>query len=122
MSEAIAKVDVLRPNAIPDEMKKSWLAQLDASVRQAVINQHAAQGTVALGTGADFDTSDAAVLLVPMPHEEMYLYWLCAQIDFTLGEITRYSNSMSLYNAAYLAFSAAYKAAHRPLARGQFQL
>ena len=36
------------------------------------------------------------------------------------GELTRYANDMQLYNAALAEFAAHYKAAHRPLARGQF--
>ncbi len=118
----IDMVEALRPSTIPEQIKIGWLAALDATLRQSIVAQHEQAGTLTLGTGADKDSAPAATLLVPMPYHEVYYYWLCAQIDFALGEITRYSNSMALYNAAVEAFAAAYKAQHKPLARGQFRL
>lgn len=122
IQSTLEMVDALRPNTIPEQIKIGWLVTLDATLRHSVVKQHEAEGALILGTGADMDSSPAATLLLPVPHHEMYHYWLCAQIDFALGEITRYSNSMALYNAAYDAFVSAYKAGHRPLSRGQFKM
>lgn len=60
------------------------------------------------------------MLLADGPDEALYLYWLMAQTDLAEGELTRYANDMQLYNAALAEYAAHYKAAHRPLARGQF--
>lgn len=122
IQQTIDIVDALRPNTIPDQIKIGWLVTLDATLRQSVVAQHQAEGTPTLGTGADLDPTPAGELLCGVPHHELYQYWLIAQIDFALGEITRYSNSMALYNAAVDAFAATYKAGHRPLKRGQFVL
>ncbi|MFI3169803.1 MAG: hypothetical protein R3Y06_07660 [Faecalibacterium sp.] len=122
IQKTIEMVDALRPNTIPEQIKIGWLVTLDASLRQSVVAQHSPEGQPILGKGADLDPSPAGQLLLPEPYHEAYHYWLCAQIDFALGEITRYSNSMALYNAAVDAFAAAYKAGHAPLRRGQFRI
>lgn len=122
IQKTIEMVDALRPNTIPENIKIGWLVTLDATLRKTVVAQHSVEGTPILATGADVDASPAAELLLPVPYHEIYHYWLCAQIDFALGEITRYGNSMALYNAALDDFAAAYKAGHTPLRRGQFRV
>ncbi len=122
IQQTIDMVDALRPNTIPEKIKIGWLVALDATLRQSVVALHEAEGSPTLGTGADLDPSPAGQLLCGVPYHEIYQYWLIAQIDFALGEIARYSNSMALYNAALDAFTAAYKAGHRPIKRGQFVL
>ncbi len=72
--------------------------------------------------GADISTQDDTALLAAEPYSALYLYWLMAQTDLALGELTRYSNDMLLYNAALAEYAAAYRAAHAPRPRGQFRL
>ncbi len=123
IQEVLDLVDALRPNTIPEQVKIDWLTALDATLRANVVSQHEREGVPVLGRGADvFEAERSTELLVPMPYHAVYHYWLSAQIDFALGEITRYSNSMTLYNAALDAFAAAYKIGHRPIKRGQFRL
>lgn len=122
VQNAIDMADALRPNTIPEPIKAGWLATLDGMLRDGVVAQHQPQGTPTIGTGADVDASPLTELLAQEPYQQMYQYWLCAQIDFALGEIARYSNSMALYNSALDAFTAAYKQGHIPVERGQFRV
>ncbi|MCI2048042.1 MAG: hypothetical protein LKJ90_10075 [Faecalibacterium sp.] len=131
--EAIRRADALRPNTVSDEEKCLWLAQLDGLLRREVVAQAGGTQTEnapggetenaeAKNSGADNSTLDDATLLAAEPYSALYLYWLMAQTDLTLGELARYGNDMLLYNAALAEYAAAYRAAHMPRPRGQFRL
>jgi hypothetical protein len=53
-------------------------------------------------------------LLVHAPHDELYLYWLEAQIDYWNGEMAKYNNSIEMFNAVYEAFANHYNRVHMP--------
>lgn len=117
--EAIDRADALRPNTLPEREKRLWLAALDGMLRRQVVQTHAGAESAA-GTGADKAETDDTVLLASEPDTGLYLYWLMAQIDLALAEITRYNNDMMLYNMALAEYSAAYKRSHAPLSGGGF--
>lgn len=121
IQEAIRAAEVQRPGAVSDEMKLQWLRWLDGELRRSVVALHQPDEAVN-ARGADLAANPTAetVLLATGPDEAIYPYWLMAQTDLAEGELTRYANDMQLYNAALAEFAAHYKAAHRPLARGQF--
>lgn len=120
--EAIARADALRPNAVDTAVKAAWLCQLDGTLRRSVTALHQPAADEAAGGADRAGAGDGdAVLLADGPDEALYLYWLMAQTDLAEGELTRYANDMQLYNAALTEFAAHYKAAHRPLPRGQFR-
>lgn len=119
--QAIDRADELRPNALSDEMKLLWLAQLDGVLRGQILARHS--GADPAGPGADAPgAADGTVLLAPEPYSAVYLYWLMAQVDLALGELTRYTNDMKLYNGALEDFAVWYKTHHRPVPQGQFRL
>jgi hypothetical protein len=131
--QAIRRADELRPNTLSDESKRLWLAQLDGVLRREVLGLHEEKSADSSGgaeetaikanaDGADKGTADDSLLLAPEPYSGVYLYWLMAQIDLTLGELARYGNDMALYNSSLNAFAVRYKAEHRPCLRGQFVL
>ena len=115
--EAIDRVDGLRPNAVSETEKRLWLAQLDGAVRRQIHGQH--EDNQAVG-GADVKQGDDTVLLAEEPYTNLYLYWLMAQVDLALGELTRYNNDMMLYNLALTEYAVDYKRRHLPVKRGQF--
>ncbi len=122
VKQVIEKVDLMRQNQVHQGIKIGWLSQLDGAVRAHVINLHEQNETMALGEGADVTMGQDTILLVPAPYDEIYSYWLLAQLDFAMSEIARYNNSMALYNEAYTNFAVAYKQTHRPIERGNFVL
>lgn len=123
IQEAIRAAEAQRPGAVSGEMKLQWLRWLDGELRRSVVQLHQPpQDPAWAARGADLASPATAEteLLATGPDEVLYLYWLMAQTDLAEGELTRYANDMQLYNAALAEFTAHYKAAHRPLARGQF--
>ena len=112
--EAIEKVDALKPNDYSREDKIGWLSTLDTTVKNEIIDTHEGAENV-IFSGYNSDTSPDTELLVPTPHDVMYLRWLEAQIDYHNGEIGRYSNSMTMFNSAYSAYAREYNRKHMPL-------
>ena len=111
--EAINKVDTLKPNNYSQETKIEWLSKLDGVVKAEVIDTHEGDNQYHF-FGYDANTNISTELLVPAPHEDLYIRWLEAQIDYANGEYTKYNNAMSMYNAAYSAFEKHYNRTHMP--------
>ena len=114
--EAIAKIDAIKFNDFGPEEKIAWLSKLDATVKKEIIDTHEGAENIKFN-GYDENTSLDTQLLVPAPHDTMYIRWLEAQIDYQNGDITRYSNSMAMFNSEYSAYSRWYNRTHMPLGK-----
>ena len=112
--EAITKIDALKPNNYTTENKIAWLSVLDGIIKEEIIDTHEGGEEITFN-GYDENTQNDTVLLVPSPYDDIYVRWLEAQIDYSNGEYGRYSNSMTMYNAAYLAYERYYNRNHMPL-------
>ena len=111
--ELITDVDEMKPNGYEQIYKIQWLSQLDGRIKDEIIDTH--EG----GEGVSFSGYDASTplnteLLVTQPYDDVYRYWLEAQIDYANGEYTKYNNSMSMFNEAYSAYSRYYNKTHMP--------
>lgn len=95
--EAINYIDELKPNGYSQPMKVRWLSLLEGKIMSEII------GTTGFA-GYDDDTPLDTELTVSYPYDEVYTYWLEAQIDYANGEYPRYNNSMAMFNTAYSAF------------------
>ena len=62
-------------------------------------------------TEADRDTE----LIAGEPYDEMYIFWLSAQIDQNNMEILSFNNANAMFEATYSAFRNAFNRSHRPL-------
>ena len=111
--EMITDVDALKPNGYEQAYKMQWLSQLDGRVKQDIIDTHEGGENVSF-SGYNDDTPLDTKLLVPKPYDELYRYWLEAQIDYANGEYTKYNNSMDMFNEAYSAFERYYNRTHMP--------
>lgn len=108
--QAINQVDALRHNGYTPEEKMQWLSQLDGKIALLILDAH--EGEHRAFTGYTRRTPMDTVLLVEAPFEELYVYWLEAQICYADGEIGDYNAAISQYNQLYAAFSAAYNREH----------
>ena len=90
----------------------AWLSQLDAMVREQILDGYQGDGAVC-GTDYGDATPAELVLLVPAPFDEMYLRWLEARIDYASGEYDRYNNAMAMFQALWDAYRNHYNAHHR---------
>lgn len=116
LAEAIQRCDTLKPNSFTTSEKIEWLSRLDSRVKTEVIDTHEGFEEYADFKGYTEDTSLLdTILLVPSPYDELYLYWIQAQIDYNNGEINKYNNNISMFNSAYRDFTAYYNRTHMPL-------
>ena len=115
--EAINRLDALKFNTYTQEDKVEWLSRLDSMVKKQIIDTHEGHELVSF-QGYSADTPMDTDLLVPSPHDEMYLRWMEAQIDYHNGEYDKYNNAIIMFNSAYEVFAAYYNQTHKPVSRG----
>ena len=89
INEAIARADELRLNTISDEQKYTWVYELECSVAEMMGKE---------APGKNFPENIA--LLMPAAHEDVYVKYLCAKIDYYNGETELYANDSVIYDAA----------------------
>lgn len=112
--EAVTGIDAIKTNTYTQEDKVRWLSKLDGTVKLEIIDTHEGGEDVSFG-GYNSATPLNTELLVPAPHEDVYLLWLEAQIDYANGEYGKYNNSITMYNAAYASFANWYNRTHMPI-------
>lgn len=98
IKKIIERVDDLRPNAFSETTKLAWISELDGKIAADVMLMSIddiRQLEYAYPEGLDKEP------LVTYPHQELYVYWLQAQIDYANGEYNKYQNSMEMYNEYY---------------------
>lgn len=116
INEAIQRVDQLKVNTFSLADKLRWLSQLDGKIRREILDTHEDAPAEAFA-GYDLQTPLEQELLIKGPHEEVYLHYLEAQIDYYNGEISRYTNSMAMFNTAYSDLMRSYNRTHLPKSR-----
>lgn len=116
--QAITRLDDLMSNTYSHSDKVEWLSRLDTMVKKHIIDTHEGAEDVTF-TGYDEETDPETVLLVPAPHDEMYLQWMEAQIHYYNREYDKYNNAIIMFNTAYEAYQAYYNREHLPVIRGK---
>lgn len=116
--EAITRLDALIHNTYLQSDKVDWLSRLDTMVKRQVIDTHEGADNVAF-TGYDDNTDVNKELLVPTPHDEMYLRWMEAQIHYHNGEYDKYNNAIIMFNTVFESFQADYNRNHLPKKNGR---
>lgn len=116
ISEAISRANTVKPNTYSDLDKIRWLSTLDGIIKEHIIDTHEG-GEDIVFKGYDENTNPDTELLVPAPHDHIYIHWLEAQIDYANDEYDRYENTMEMYNNAYSAFSKYYNRTHMPIGK-----
>lgn len=116
---AIARVDRLRPNSVTDKDKVAWLSSVDGLVHREIILAHEHGEELDAFAGYDAGTDKGTELLVPFPYDEIYIHWLCAQVDYVNMEMDKYNNDRTLFNAAWETFGDAWRRGHMPVQRNR---
>ena len=99
--EAINEADRLKPNAYSTEEKLRWLERLEKRIREEILLR--CEGTVP--ELPDFGTDDLSrTLQAPSPFDEMYIHWLCVQMDYYNGEPDSFNASNALFEALFGRF------------------
>lgn len=97
--QVIRTVDEIKPNSISQNVKMLWLNEIESKIKKEIIDTHT-------GCECNFvfynETTDTNTnLIASEPYDNVYVYFLCAKIDFSLSEIDRYNNDMIMFNAYY---------------------
>ena len=116
IGNALSRIDAVKPNSFRQDEKIRWLSVLDGMIKAEIIDTHEGAESVEFKEYDD-TTPLTQELLVPHPYDDVYIKWLEAQIDYSLGEYGKYNNSVTMYNAAYLAFQKYYNRTHKPVAK-----
>ncbi len=110
--EAINEADRLRPNAFSAEDKIRWLERLDRRIAREILQTH--RGTAV--SAPDYGSADAGrTLLAEAPYDEMYVRWLCAQMDFFNGETDSFNADNALFEALFSGYRNRVNREHLPL-------
>jgi hypothetical protein len=109
--QALEQIDELVHNTYSQEQKIGWLSDLDAMVKEQVIDTHEGAEEV-IFTGYDGNTPMDTVLLVPTPYQEVYLHYLEGKICYYNGEQGKYNQAMEQHKAVLRAFVNHYNATH----------
>ena len=84
----LGRVDALLPNQYSREEKMRWLAEAEGFVLREVRQL----------AGALPEVTEDYVLTAEAPYDQMYRYYVEAQIHYANGELERYNNAMALWN------------------------
>lgn len=116
--EAIQELDSLKFNTYTQEDKVKWLSRLDMMIKKQIIDTHEGGEKISF-QGYTADTPMDTVLLAESPHDDIYLRWMEAQIDYHNGEYDKYNNAIILFKAAFEDYAAYYNQTHKPVSRGR---
>ena len=122
VKECFDMVDMLKFNPYDESLKYKWLNTVEKDIFDNII--------LLAKPPMPEDESDNKKKLVFEPYVEgideekeliayspfdmLYVYYICAQIDYWSNEITSYSNSMAMYNERYQSFAAEYRRRFMP--------
>lgn len=113
--EAIQQADDIRPNPYVPATKIRWLAELDGRAALDIMLMGIEETQHFKYTERDMDTE----LLIHFPHDGIYLYWLCAKLDYAAGEMNRYNNDLEMFNNAWNEYTRWFARVYQPAQREQ---
>ena len=99
LSECIARVDGIEPNAYTNDQKTRWVSEVEGMAYTEVFLLSPYEFHP-----LDYTDNSGDMLAVMPPHDKLYPLYLQAKIHFANGEYDRYSNAMAMFNAAWGEF------------------
>lgn len=117
VNEMIARVDEIRPNAFSQETKLGWMNELFAKVKEEVWDTHEEVNSEDLYvkySKVEDEISGMSEINVPVSHLDFVEYFLMGKIDLANADYERYSNSLVLFNTAYLNYRQWYNRNYMP--------
>ena len=110
IADAIREADRLKPNAFPAEDKLRWLERLELRLREEILSR--CDST--LPAWSPFETENLSrPLLAPAPYDEIYVHWLCAQMDYYEREYESFNAANAMFEALWRRFRNAWNREHR---------
>ncbi len=103
VSEIISRADVIRPNAIPKEIKLGFLSDVEGQVR-VLICKDPPDSLKPLS-----QTDMSKVLTAPHPFESLYVYYLCAMYAWHAEATELYANDRAVFEKAWSDYAKWYQ-------------
>ena len=97
IKDAIHRADDIRPNPFPIDVKVQALAALDGKIALEIHLMDISEVQKFNYTEEDIEKE----LLVPFPHDKLYVDFLVAEIGFDNGEYNKYENDRAMFNQEY---------------------
>lgn len=100
--ECLKQADEIRPNTIPEEVKAAYIFNLESEIAEMM----------QIEVPENLWPQDQD-LLMPFPHDNIYVLYLQAMIDAANQEASLYANDMQMANAAIASAKSWYRR-HNP--------
>lgn len=111
LQEAITKADDLKPNQYKYPVKVGWISDIDGTIWNEIISHREHDPQMHWDPYGE-NTDPSIKLLAEDPYSELYIYYICAMVDWYNGEFTRYANSRQAFNDKYQAYADWYNREH----------
>lgn len=118
IDDAIQQIQKLRPSDVDVVQIIAWLSKMDMRVFREVIEPRDG-AEITEFTRYSGMTDRTRELLIPAPWDELYLYYLDAQLSYWLGEDEAYNIATARMQGMYEDFKADYASKHRQRERVQ---
>lgn len=100
INEVLDEVDrIAKNNSIDRNQKIKWLDRLDRSIFNDLLQYK--KDNIETFDGYDVDDDEDTVLLAVKPYDELYVYYVLAQINLIQQEIDFYNNNYAMYEDKY---------------------
>lgn len=100
INEVLNEVDMIaKNNSIDRNTKIKWLDRLDKSIFNDLLQYK--KDNVESFDGYTSETDEDTVLLAVAPYDELYVYYVLAQINLIQQEIDFYNNNYAVYEDKY---------------------
>ena len=115
IKDCIDIVDNNKPNQYTIKDKVRWLSLIEKTIIDEVLKTHEGYN----GRYDDFagysEDKLSVTLVVPFPHDQLYVEYLKMMIDKENGETARYNNSATSFNKYMSEYRKEYNKTHMPL-------
>lgn len=122
VGEVLALTDEIRPNAFDENLKITWLSELEGRIFNDIILTHEhdlvenEEGELVEPTFAGYDeTSENEELIAPDTYADLYRNYLFTMMDYSNGETERYTNSMLMFNNSFQQYADWFNRTHKPI-------
>lgn len=100
INEVLDEVDrIAKNNSIDRNQKIKWLDRLDRSIFNDLLQYK--KDNIETFDGYDVDDDEDTELLAVTPYDELYVYYVLAQINLIQQEIDFYNNNYAIYEDKY---------------------
>ena len=109
VEKVLRLADEIKPNTLSQELKLHYISEVEGLVQSDVM-LIASPDIIVYG-----DDDLSAELLVKPPHDNLYIEYLTAMIDFANGEYNKYANTIARFNTDLAAYTAWYASRFHPI-------